>query len=310
MTHTTFSYAIVIVTYNRIKMLKKCLEHALGQSAAPSALVIVDNCSTDGTAEYLDELVHNPTNDIPILLYHEPDNVGGAGGFHDGLKIAVEQTKAKWFLLIDDDAILDFDCMEKMDPAKARHRAAIYACSVYCRGELELPHRQNRRGVIPEEKYKKNEFLCTRTTFCGSMYARKLVQKIGYPLKEYFLWFDDTEYSLRAAKYTPVVVRTAATLQHGDPDQPDRRAVADWRYYYGTRNQLDMLRRHHRVGRLLTFRVESALMVLLRYLRMVRHLGNKELFEQNKKEAAIFRDGRRDGLRGRLGKNERYLPGI
>ena len=72
-----YSYAIVIVTYNRLKMLKTCLEHAFGQTMKPCAVVVVDNCSTDGTSEYLDQLKRGkeyPSESMRFLLYHEKEN--------------------------------------------------------------------------------------------------------------------------------------------------------------------------------------------------------------------------------------------
>ena len=308
-----YSYAIVIVTFNRLKMLKQCLEHAFGQTMKPCAVVVVDNCSTDGTSEYLDALHSGKdyaSDTLRFLLYHEKENIGGAGGFHDGLKIAVKHTDADWFLLIDDDAILDYDCMEKMDPRTSQYQASAYACSVYYKGQLELSHRQNRKGVIPDKQYEQPEFLCDRTSFCGSMFSRELVEKIGYPLKEYFLWFDDTEYSIRVRQHTEIVVRTGASLQHGDPDQPDQRASVDWRYYYGTRNHLDMLRRHKMIPQYIAFDLEARLIVLLRYLRIARYRKDDDKRIQNETEALIFRAGRKDAKGRKLGKNPSFLPGV
>ena len=304
----TFQYAIVIVTYNRLSMLRTCIGHAFGQTVQPCAVVVIDNCSTDGTGEYLDQLKRSGDYGERLILFREKENIGGAGGFHDGLRLAVKRTKADWFMMIDDDAILDPDCMEKLDPASAQHRTDAYACSVYCRGELELSHRKDKKGSIPARRYRQPEFLCTGTSFCGTMFSRELVSKIGYPLKAYFIWFDDTEYSMRAARHTAVTVRTDASLQHGDPDAPDRRAVVDWRYYYGTRNHLDMLRRHRRLPALLAFDLEVRLIVLLRYIRMALSCRDPEKRRKNRQEAEIFRQGRKDGLRGRLGKNSRFLP--
>ena len=308
-----YSYAIVIVTFNRRKLLEQCLEHAFRQTLPPRAVVVVDNCSTDGSSDFLDSFKKDrkyPAETTKLLLYHEPNNVGGAGGFHDGLKIAVKHTDADWFLLIDDDAILDYDCMEKMDPDSARNKASAYACSVYYKGQLELSHRRDRKGDIPVEKYAEDEFFCDSTSFCGSMFSRDLVEKIGYPLKDYFLWFDDTEYSLRVIRHTGIVVRTQASLQHGDPNAPDRRAEVDWRYYYGTRNHLDMLRRHKKLPRYIAFNIEAHLIVLLRYLRMAHCWKDPDGMHKNKLEAVVFKNGLKDGLRGMLGKNPDFLPGV
>lgn len=315
------SYAIVIVTYNRLHMLRQCLEHAVFQTLPPNAVVVVDNASTDGTGQYLDELKKGSTfkakQDVKLLIYHERENAGGAGGFHDGMKLAIKYTDAQWILVIDDDAILDYDCCEKMDPQNLSDVSAeidgkpvlAKACSVYYKGELELSHRKDAGGTVAAQRYEDASFYCTSTSFCGSMFHRTLIERIGYPRKDYFIWFDDTEYSMRVVEHSKIQVITGAGLQHGDPDAPDRRAVVDWRYYYGTRNQLDMLRRHKKIWKLFGFACTVRLIIMLRNIRRLMHITNPDAAKTDLEEKRIFADGLRDGLRGNLGKNPDWLPG-
>ena len=58
--------AIVIVTFNRLGLLKECIDCALNQNDVYSELVVIDNNSTDGTGEYLDSL-----NNKRIHCIHE-----------------------------------------------------------------------------------------------------------------------------------------------------------------------------------------------------------------------------------------------
>ena len=312
------SYAIVIVTYNRLQMLRQCLEHAIFQTLPPEAIVIVDNASTDGTQQYLEGLKHHSVfrgrPEVKLLIYREKENAGGAGGFHDGMMLAMKHTDAQWILVVDDDAILDYDCCEILNPGYMQEISGTQkpvlakACAVYFKGELELTHRKDKKGAIPAGRYAENEFFCTSTSFCGSMFHRKLIDKIGYPRKDYFIWFDDTEYSMRVSEYSRIQVCAKASLQHGDPAAPDRRAEVDWRYYYGTRNHLDMLRRHRKIGKLVRFAVTVGLIVFLRDIRIILHYTNTETVNQDRKEKKIFSDGLKDGLQGKLGKNPIWLP--
>ena len=315
MKETPDSYAVVIVTHNRQHMLEQCLKHAVFQTLRPAAVVVVNNASTDGTRQYLDELKKNRVySDIKLLICHEKENVGGAGGFHDGMKLAMKHTEARWILVIDDDAVLDYDCCEKMRPGYDEETVTgqpvlAKACAVYGRGSLELTHRKDRRGAVPVKRYTEDTFFCTSTSFCGSMFHRSLIEKIGYPRKDYFIWFDDTEYSMRVNRHSSILVFTGASLQHGDPEAPDRSAVVDWRYYYGTRNHLDMLRRHRKPVQFLQFTVTVGLIILLRDIRMLLHCADPSEAMQDRKEKQIFADGLKDGLRGKLGKNPGWLPG-
>ena len=76
----------VIVTFNRLALLKRSIEAVRAQTRTPDSIIVVNNCSTDGTAEYLDGLAAaGAVVHLPL-----PRNVGGAGGFKAGLKYAVE----------------------------------------------------------------------------------------------------------------------------------------------------------------------------------------------------------------------------
>ena len=72
----------VVVTYNRIELLKHCLEKIKLQTFNCDILVI-DNNSNDGTHEYL------VSKKIPF--YKTEVNIGGAGGFNLGIKICVSK---------------------------------------------------------------------------------------------------------------------------------------------------------------------------------------------------------------------------
>ena len=107
---TSNKYAIVIVTYNRIQILQECVEKAYRQTTPAQSIIIINNASTDGTQTYLKELAaESPIYDIINLS----QNIGGAGGFSKGIERAV-QKDVESVLLIDDDAMLEEDYMEKL----------------------------------------------------------------------------------------------------------------------------------------------------------------------------------------------------
>lgn len=45
----------IVVTYNRKKLLKECLEAIYTQTVRIDTLILIDNASTDGTTEFLKE---------------------------------------------------------------------------------------------------------------------------------------------------------------------------------------------------------------------------------------------------------------
>ena len=102
--------AAVIVTYNRKKLLGENIRMLLKQTKLVDKIFIVDNCSTDGTAEYLQE---NGWKESKRFIYIKTEsNIGGAGGFYTGAKAAFD-AGADWLVLMDDDGrMADEDTME------------------------------------------------------------------------------------------------------------------------------------------------------------------------------------------------------
>ena len=78
----------VIVTYNRKKLLYENIKMLLCQTYKIDKIYVVDNCSTDGTYEFLREqgLMKNPN----FIYVKTKSNIGGAGGFYLGAKRAYE----------------------------------------------------------------------------------------------------------------------------------------------------------------------------------------------------------------------------
>ena len=89
----------VIVTYNRKELLSQNIEMLLKQTMTVDSIIIVDNCSSDGTYEYLKNCGWTTE---PFLYLKTETNIGGAGGFYTGVKAAYE-AGADWIVLMDDD---------------------------------------------------------------------------------------------------------------------------------------------------------------------------------------------------------------
>ena len=242
--------AVVIVTYNRVELLKECLACVCGQTIPFSRVIVVDNHSTDGTAEFL-----AAREDLDVI--REPENLGGAGGFYDGLQCA-SQGEYDWVLIIDDDAMIAPDYMEKLlDYANAHTGIYGLAGKVVTEGHIDVSHRRritNRllyvESNVTTGEYQKESFSCDAATFCGLLLQGKKMREIGLPQKGYFLWYDDIEYCLRLQECGGVTVVPAAVLHHKTVLSKEGMVTKGvlhrigWRQYYGYRNRYDTAKRH------------------------------------------------------------------
>ena len=78
----------VVVTYNRLELLKRNLSCLRRQTVPLTTLVVVDNGSTDGTGVWLDE-----QEDVKTI--HQT-NVGGSGGFYTGMETMFFRVRIVW----------------------------------------------------------------------------------------------------------------------------------------------------------------------------------------------------------------------
>jgi GT2 family glycosyltransferase len=88
--------SVIVLTYNRLHLLRECVEKVLYRtSAATSELLVWNNASTDGTADYLDALA-----DPRLTVVHHPENIGQNAYAH-----AVALTTTPYFIELDDDVV-------------------------------------------------------------------------------------------------------------------------------------------------------------------------------------------------------------
>lgn len=93
-----------IVTYNRIEYLKKAIHSVLNQTCRDFELIVLDNCSTDETEEYVTSL-----NDERITYVRHEKNIGGGGN----IAYAFAHCRGDYFAVFHDDDILHTDLLEE-----------------------------------------------------------------------------------------------------------------------------------------------------------------------------------------------------
>src|SRR4051794_20749394 len=97
----------VVVTHNRRALLAERLRAIGAQTRRPDHLLVVDNASTDGTAE----LVHERFADAELLALAR--SAGGAGGFNAGMRAARDRG-FEWLWLLDDDPVATPEALERL----------------------------------------------------------------------------------------------------------------------------------------------------------------------------------------------------
>ena len=240
----------VIVTYNRKELLSQNIEMLLKQTMTVDSIIIVDNCSSDGTYEYLKNCGWTTE---PFLYLKTETNIGGAGGFYTGVKAAYE-AGADWIVLMDDDGrMADEHTMEILYRAarklydENRGERKLFVNALVQKGELLSFKIDHMYTVVEAMMAAKNGLIeGAANPFNGTLISRELVSDIGYPKKEFFIKGDEVDYKQRAldaGAYVGTV--TVAKYIHPRPETVEKTVLgvkvpffveAPWKEYYAARN--------------------------------------------------------------------------
>ena len=300
-------YSAIIVTYNRKEKLVEALNSLLTQKIKPIRIILIDNNSTDGTEELLKDLGFFDSNIFNYIKLTE--NIGGSGGFYEGIRTAMKFNDDEFVAISDDDAIYSDDFFEKISEAQKKYPDYQAFCGSVrdLNGDFQISHRRIivnknkvKEVVVPKEAYG-SDFDVDTFSFVGCVISKKILEKIGLPKKEYFIYYDDTEYSMRVRKLTPIKNITSAVIDHKVVE--DFSFSLNWKTYYGVRNELNM--------RLAN--TDWNLMHIFLFLRLLKKYSEILLCPEYKgnrlRAIKVYHEGYRDGLRGKLGKNLKYQPG-
>ena len=228
--------AAVVITFNRLGFLKEIVGALKNQTRKPDKIIIVNNSSTDGTTEWLSEQF-----DLYVVVQ---DNVGSSGGQHTGMKTAFERG-FDWIWVMDDDVVPEPDCLgvllKDLDedtiraPLRFTNEGKPFLNDAISYN-LKNPFRSVWNNVVCEQDLNKKYIPAVGLTFEGPLINRKVIEKIGLPEFNFFIYGDDTEYFIRASRNGfKSVVATDARSHRKLPAVPQNKGY-DWKQYYYIRN--------------------------------------------------------------------------
>jgi GT2 family glycosyltransferase len=230
----------VVVTYNRLELLTRCLEHLERQSRPADAILVVDNASTDGTAEML---AARPE----LRTMRLESNLGGAGGFERGLA-AAHAEGFEWLWLLDDDTFAEERCLETLlaGVRRAPRRPSVMTSVVRWRDSTIHPMNQPWLRIAPRGRYAEAAAAglapIRAATFVSTMVRRDAVDRHGLPPGHYFVWLDDIQYTARVLREEDGYMVPESTAFHWTPKAYTTITDTRDRFYLKVRNQLWVLR--------------------------------------------------------------------
>jgi len=233
----------VVVAYNRRELLVEALGALERQSVPVDSIVVVDNASTDGSAEAAAREL--PRTDVLRL----DRNTGGAGGFAVGIERAITGHSADLVWIMDDDTIPTPTALEELLRVREAHpaRPVVLASRVVWTDGTDHPMNTPRAKPFARRAERRaaasvGAVAVRSASFVSSLVDTRAIRRSGLPIGEYFIWNDDFEFTARLLRsgrgvYVPgsVVTHKTKVLASTDVDPGSR-------FFFEVRNKIWLFR--------------------------------------------------------------------
>lgn len=276
----------VVVTYNRKELLVEAINALKSIDYVNLEILVIDNASTDGTKEYINDLVDN----IKIKYFNTGSNLGGAGGFNYGIKKAVE-IGCDYIWIMDDDCIVRKDSLNPLlEKAKQLNDDFGYLSSNVkwidgSQCKMNLQRTSFKKGNLNYNE----DFKITLASFVSLFINIKTIIELGLPIKDFFIWGDDWEYTYRISNKYDCYYVANSIVDHKCAKNIGCSIVNDDarlnRYFYEYRNEYYFYKHAGLKGRLYYF----LKIIYHRFKIIFTHCKNK------KEKLSIIRKGLKAG---------------
>lgn len=240
---------IVICNYNKKQFILACIQSVLNSGMNDFDVYVVDNASTDGSADAIAAAYGER-----VILIRNEENLGGSGGFNTGLAAARQKGYA-YYMCVDNDIVMDEHNIENLYQFLETHKDVGIVGSKICR--MQHPERLQELGAkldfdkclhvpyykdqldceeLPEIQY------CDYVPACSLMVRSEVLDQIGLLPQENFIYWDDMEWCYRArlAGYQVAAYREAKVLH----DMGTNSGNTYFSTYYFWRNRIRFFKRY------------------------------------------------------------------
>jgi GT2 family glycosyltransferase len=214
--------SVTLVTYNSGRFIRRCLESVLAQNYPNLEIVVIDNASTDGTEDILEQF-----EDRCEIVYNE-ENIGFAAAQNQ----AIGLSSGDWVLTLNPDVLLETDFVAALMAAAPTDKRIGTVCGklLTIKADFEIPDEQrvDSTGIffnpmlrhldrgsqeVDNGHYVKPEYVFGATA-AAALYRRKMIQDVAiggeFFDSDFFVYREDADVAWRAqllgwkCLYTPM----------------------------------------------------------------------------------------------------------
>lgn len=246
--------SIILVNYNGKEYNEQCIGSLFESTISDRIqIVVVDNASVDGSLEALESRF---ARDERVHLIALDKNYGFSKANNEGIRWSIKQG-IEYFLLLNNDTEVEPYTLENMLNCHLQTKGIVvpkvlYADrrdTIWCAGGDFTPviRKAVQRGLDRKDDGQFDESgECDFANGCAMFLSKEIADRIGLLDERFFLYYEDTEYSMRALRQdVPIWYCADAVVYHkvnGSTKGNEKPANA----YYITRNWLLCNRLHRR----------------------------------------------------------------
>ncbi len=330
---------VITVTYdNRFYLLKQVIDACLRERV--DRIIIVDNNSSLSVREQLKKIKRELKDKIKVLSLD--DNIGSAGGYKLGLQEAYNDPDCDFIWLLDDDnkpregalsnlmsfwnSLEEENKEEKVALLSFRPSREIYKTAVLKNNyQLLLGRKNSFLGFhfidFPSKVLRKVGLIIMRNgknlkarvgvvpvaPYGGLFFHKKLLDVIGFPREDFFLYADDHEWTYRITRHGgKIIIVFDSIIDDLDASWHMKESLSFYTFLHAE----SQMRVYYSVRNRIIFEKENLVSIPILYVSNIviykYLLKFFYLFSGNKKKAAtnikIFNKAVKDGLQGLTGK--------
>lgn len=227
----------------------ECLDSLRRNTYPNHRIIVLDNHSTDGSVSAIRE--GHP--DVQVVELEE--NLGYAGNNNVGIELAIKQG-ADWVFVLNEDIILDNECLAKLiEVGEGDAQIGILGPLVYHHDEPNVI--QSAGGILGrywesihlgKNEVDQGQFKTPHPvewiSGCAILVKRESIEQAGMLDGNYFIYWEETEWCIRVAQAGWKIIHVPQACVWHKGVQRDYQPNPSFTYY-GTRNHLLTLAKHH-----------------------------------------------------------------
>lgn len=220
---------IIILNYNGYELIRRCLSSVFKIEYSNFEVVVVDNCSTDGSFELA------KTHFGKASFIRNQANMGFSAGNNAGIRFALER-RADYVLLLNNDTEVEKEFLLKLvEAAESERRIGVVSPVIFDASSREVwfsggvidwwrMKALHCRDIDMVEQ-KESQFI----SGCAMLIKADVFKSVGLLDEQFFLYWEDVDFSLRSRMrgYKNMVVRSS-WVYHFEKSERNREQKTYW----------------------------------------------------------------------------------